>query len=144
MHRYKGTETPYIVLLTESVENPKDGGGAGKNIFTNLLGNFTTHKDVSGSQVKFTSEFFQSWQGERLFSISDLPRNFDFLFLKNISSDSALIKKLYRDEESVSAEKLPKLLLSTNYSIDISDGGLKRRTMIIEFTNFFTTLLQSL
>lgn len=138
MHRYKSTETPYFVLLTESVENPKDGGGAGKNIFTNLLGHFTTHKDVSGSQVKFTSEFFQSWQGERLFSISDLPRNFDFLFLKNISSNSALIKKLYRDEESVSAEKLPKLLLSTNYSIDISDGGLKRRTMIIEFTNFFT------
>lgn len=138
LHKYKDSSTSYYTVLTETVEDPRYGGGSGKNVFTNLLGHFTTSHEVPGSQIKFTSEFFQSWKNQRLMVVSDLPKNFDFQFFKNISSNSALIKKLYKDEYEVKPEKLPKLMFSTNYSFDITDGGLKRRTLILEFTDFFT------
>lgn len=138
LHRYKDTSTSYFVLMLEAVDDPKKGGGAGKNILSNLLGRFTTNVEVPGTQVKYTSEFFQAWNGERIMTVSDLPKDFDFLFLKNLTSNSAILKRLYKDEIKVDASELPKLLLSSNYSVDISDGGLARRVMILEFTDFFT------
>ena len=137
-HKYKDTSTPYFILGLETVENPKDGGGAGKNVLSDLLGKFTSNLEVSASQLSFDSKFFQSWNNERMMTISDLPPNFNFLFLKNLTSNSALVKKLYKDEVSIKSNFLPKLFLTSNYSVEIKDGGLKRRTMIIEFTDFFT------
>lgn len=138
LHGYKDSSGSYAILATESVLNPKDGGGAGKNILGNLLNLMTTYKDVPASQIQLNEKLFQSWNGEKVMSISDTPKDFDFDFLKNIISNSAIVKKLYKDEKDIPAEKLPKLLLSTNFSINITDGGLKRRIKILEFTDFFT------
>lgn len=138
-HQYKDETMGYIVILTESCPDPKDGGGSGKNIFSSLLGLTTTIKNVPGSQIQFNEKFFQAWNGERIFSISDLPNKFDFGFLKEISTGSGIIKKLFKDEVSMPPDRMPKILLSTNFSYEISDGGIKRRIIPIEFTDFFTT-----
>lgn len=137
-HQYKDETTGYIVILTESCADPKDGGGSGKNIFGSLLGLTTSFKNVPGSQTQFNEKFLQAWNWERVFSISDLPPKFDFAFLKEISTGNGILKKLWEDELSIPMERMPKILLSTNYSYDISDGGLKRRMIPIEFTDFFT------
>ena len=80
----------------------------------------------------------QSWNGEKIFCISDVPKGFHFLSLKEMAGGTGLMKKLFKDEISIPAELMPKLLLHTNYSVEITDGGLKRRVKIIEFTDFFT------
>ena len=36
-HEYKDETAAYIIVLTEQCENPKDGGGAGKNVFSELF-----------------------------------------------------------------------------------------------------------
>jgi hypothetical protein len=80
----------------------------------------------------------QSWKGERIFSISDAPKNFNFAFLKNLSTGTGIIKKLYSNEDTIAASDMPKFLVSTQFSYEVSDGGLRRRLIPIEFTNFFT------
>lgn len=138
LHNYKSSAEPYIILFLEAVSDPKKGGGSGKNVLTSLLGLMNSLHEVPASQLKFTGEFFQSWRGQRIMAVSDLPKRFDFAFLKNISSNSAIIKRLYKDEFVVDANKLPKIILQSNYSSDISDGGIKRRVRTCEFTDFFT------
>lgn len=138
LHNYKSSSEPYIILFLEAVSDPKKGGGSGKNVLTSLLGLLNSLHEVPASQLKFTGEFFQSWNGQRIMAVSDLPKRFDFSFLKNISSNSAIIKKLYKDEFVVASDKLPKILLQSNFSVDISDGGIKRRIRVCEFTDFFT------
>src|SRR5690606_4959414 len=138
LHNYKSSSEPYVILFLEAVSDPKKGGGSGKNVLTSLLGIMNSLHEVPASQLKFTGEFFQSWNGQRIMAVSDLPKKFDFSFLKNISSNSAIIKKLYRDEYVVAANKLPKIILQSNFSVDISDGGIKRRVRVCEFTDFFT------
>jgi hypothetical protein len=137
-HEYKDESTGYIIVLTEECPDPKQGGGSGKNIFTNLLKQTTTVANKPGSQVKFDEKFLQSWNNERIFALSDVPKHFDFLFLKELSTGSGIIKKLFKDEREVPVAKMPKILIQTNYSYEVKDGGLERRIIPIEFTNFFT------
>lgn len=137
-HEYKDETTGYIIVCSEQCQNPEDGGGSGKNVFCKLLENSTTYTSKPGAQSKFDEKFFQSWNGQKIFCISDLPERFDFIFLKELSTGSFIWKKLFKDEVEVKSEDAPKILCQTNYSVEIKDGGLKRRVIFIEFTNFFT------
>lgn len=137
-HEYKDSATSYIIVLVEETNDPKQGGGTGKNIFSNLFKLTTTLTNKPGVQVKFDEKFLQSWNHERIFCISDVPKNFDFLFLKEPSSGDGIMKKLYKDEVVIPNKDMPKFLLQTNYSYEVKDGGLARRIKQIEFTDFFT------
>lgn len=137
-HEYKDETAAYIIVLTEECENPKDGGGAGKNVFSELFKNITSFVSKPGTQVKYDEKFMQSWNGQKIMSISDVPKNFNFGFLKELSGGTGLMKKLFKDEAPIQSKDMPKFLISSNFSIEITDGGLKRRIKIIEFTDFFT------
>lgn len=137
-HEYNSEEMGYFVMLTEQCADPKDGGGSGKNLFTQLLKYTTTLCDKAGSQTKFDDTTFQTWAGERIFSISDLPKDFDLSFFKNISTGGIMFKRLYSNQVSIPISKSPKLLFNTNFSYQCSDGGLKRRIVPLEFTDYFT------
>lgn len=137
-HDYKDETTGYIVVLTEQCADPKNGGGSGKNVFCNLLKHTTTYTSKPGAQTKFDEKFFQSWNGQKIFGISDVPKNFDFSFLKEPSTGSFIWKKLFKDEIEVATEDAPKFIVQTNFSYEVTDGGLRRRIIPIEFTNFFT------
>src|SRR5580692_1130806 len=137
-HDYKDESMAYIILLVDQAANPRDGGGTGKNIFTNLLGHSTTLKNIAGVQAQFNEKFLQAWNFERVLALNDVPKNFNFLFLKEPSSGAAIQKKLYKDDLVISSDQMCKFVVSTNYSYDIADGGLLRRIIPLEFTPFFT------
>lgn len=137
-HEYKDETAAYIVVLIEEVENPKDGGGAGKNVFCELFKHITSFTGKPGSQVKFDETFMQSWNGQKIMCISDVPKTFNFSFLKSLTDGGGLMKKLFKDQAEIPSDMMPKFLIQTNYSYEITDGGLKRRIKGIEFTDFFT------
>jgi len=137
-HEYKDESQAYIIVLIEQCPDPKQGGGTGKNLFVNLLGHTTTLKNVSGAQVQLNEKFLQVWNYERVFAINDIPRKFNFGFLKEPAGGSATLKKLFKDERTIPVHEMPKFILSSNYSFDASDGGLKRRIIPLEFSPFFT------
>lgn len=137
-HEYKDEEGGYFVVLSEQCEDPRNGGGSGKNIFSSLFSQTTTYKNIPGTQVQYNEKFLQSWTGQRVFSISDVPKKFEFLFLKELSTGSGIVKRLWHNEQALESKDMPKLIISTNYSYEVSDGGLRRRIIPIEFTDFFT------
>ncbi|MDQ1139461.1 bifunctional DNA primase/polymerase [Pedobacter agri] len=137
-HEFKDETTGYIIVLTEACKDPKLGGGSGKNVFCNLLKLTTTYLSKPGGQGKFDEKFFQVWNNQKVFGISDLPKNFDFKAFKEPATGSFIQKKLYKDEIEVPVEKTPKFIMQTNYSFTDSDGGLIRRIIALEFTDFFT------
>lgn len=137
-HQFKDETTGYIIVLTEQCADPKQGGGSGKNIFSTLFSCTTTYKSIPGSQVKYDEKFLQAWNKERIFAVSDVPQKFDFGFLKELSTGTGILKKLFKDETAIDVEEMPKFIIQTNFSYEITDGGLKRRIIGIEFTDFFT------
>lgn len=137
-HDYKDETTGYIIVLTEKCQDPAEGGGTGKNIFCNLLRHTTTFTGVPASQVQKNEKLLQSWTGQKIFAISDAEEKFDFAFLKSLITDGAVIKKLFKNEVTIGIADVPKFIVQTNYSYHITDGGVKRRVIPIEFTDFFT------
>ncbi len=137
-HEYNDETMGYMIVLTEQCADPKDGGGSGKNIFAKLLGLVTSYTAKAGSQTKFDEQTFQTWNGERVFAIHDLPKNFDMIYFKDISTSGFVWKKLHVNQKIVSIHDSPKLIFSTNFSYECSDGGLRRRLVPLEFTDFFT------
>lgn len=137
-HRFKEEPSSFIVALTEQCENPEDGGGSGKNVFCKLFEHTTTFMSTSGEQVSYDSKFLQSWKQEKIFCISDPPKNFKWGFLKDLTTNDGLIKKLYSNERVVQCEDMPKFIVPTNFSYDGNEPGIKRRIRQLEFTSFFT------
>lgn len=136
-HDYRDEEG-YWIIATEQCENPKEGGGAGKNVFCNLMSLTTTYKPVPASMIKKDNNLFQSWDGQRIFCMGDIPKGFDLIFFKDIVTGNAVVNKKYINEYAIDIEDMPKLLGSSNYSFDDTDPGIKRRIRAVEFTDFFT------
>ncbi len=138
-HEYKDSSMAYIIILTETCPDPKQGGGSGKNVFCDLLKHSTSYISKPAGQVKnFDENFFQVWGGQRVFGISDLPKDFDLTFLKEPAGGDILLKKLFKDQRIINVDKAPKFIVQTNFSYEVSDGGLKRRIIPLEFTDYFT------
>lgn len=137
-HRYKEENSSFIVALTEQCENPEDGGGSGKNVFCKLFEHTTTFMSTSGEQISYDSKFLQSWNNEKIFCISDPPKSFKWGFLKDLTTNDGMIKKLYSNESVVLCEDMPKFIVPTNFSYDGNEPGIKRRIRQLEFTSFFT------
>jgi hypothetical protein len=137
-HDFKSESAGYIIVLSETVPDPKDGGGSGKNVFGNMLRNTISVSTVPGSMVQFNERFFQPWNGQRVYFLADIPKKIDWSFLKEMATGNGLLKKLYKDELEIDSKDMCKLLLNTNYSYDDADGGLKRRIIPVEFSNYYT------
>ena len=137
-HQYKDETTGYIIVLTESCPDPKQGGGSGKNIFSSSFGLTTTYKSIPGSQVKHDEKFLNAWSGERIFAVSDVEKRFNFGFLKELSTGAGILKKLFKDEVAVDVADMPKFIIQSNYSFETTDGGLRRRIIPLEFGDHFT------
>jgi hypothetical protein len=137
-HEFKDETMGYIIVLSETCSDPKDGGGSGKNVFCNLLKLTTSYISKPGAQAKFDEKFFQVWNGQKIFGISDVDKDFKFSFLKEPATGSFVWKRLWSNEVSLEAGAGPKFIIQTNYSYDVSDGGLARRIIPLEFTDYFT------
>lgn len=139
-HEYKDSSSGYFVVITEAVKKSDQGGGSGKNIFCSLL-NYTTSytgRAASQSQNRLDEKLLQAWSGQRVLGINDVPEGFDFAFFKDLITGSGVQKKLFKDERVIPEEEMPKFIAQTNFSVVCSDGGLKRRIILLEFTDFFT------
>lgn len=137
-HLFKDETTGYIITLTEKVINPKNGGGSGKNIFCNLFKQITTVCNTNGAQLNYDERFLQSWNRERIMSLSDVPKDFPFSFLKEGATGTMKWRRLFHNGVDVEVEDTPKFVIQTNYSFEVTDGGVGRRVIPLEFSDFFT------
>jgi len=137
-HEYKDATIGYISILSEVVNDAKLGGGSGKNLFFNLLGESTTVMTRPGEGAKIDETLLQSWKGENIFVLSDPEKSFPISKLKDYATNDGLVKYLYKNATIVRLEDMPKLGVATNFTFDIRDGGLKRRLRFLEFTDYFT------
>lgn len=148
---YKRRGKGYVIPLVEGVPKGK-GGGSGKGLFFELLGDsvpyrqdekgskkWTTMIAISGRQMeKGDAEMMQMWNGEWIIHYSDVPKNFDISNLKDMITDGGSVKKLYQDIFKVEARDFPNIGLSSQWAIiDGNDPGVKRRVRKLILTNYF-------
>jgi len=136
-HDYKSTRTPYIAVLCETCDNPDNGGGSGKNVFTNLLRFTSSVLNKPAKGIKFDDTMLRTRKQERILSINDAEKDFDYLALREFSSGEGEVGKKYEQERTISNKDMPKPIVNTNYAFNPFAPGLKRRLIPAEFTSFF-------
>lgn len=137
VHDYRDSSQGWIVVLTESCADAKDGGGAGKSAFCELLKPITGVLVKNAVQFTYDERSFGSWNGERIFVIADAPKDFRYDWLKESATGTLTVRKMHRDAVDVPTVDAPKFVVNTNHSFVATDGGMDRRVIPIEFTNFF-------
>lgn len=137
IHDYKSGAMPYMVGLVESTADSQSIGGSGKNLLISLVSQLATTHHISGEMLKPDSTMLQSWNGQRVVSIDDLPKKFNYDGLKELISGEVLVKHLFKDIKTYSHTQLPKVIINTNHGVPTMRGDIRRRVRCVEFTDFF-------
>ncbi len=94
---------------------------------------------IDGRNFKFDKNFaFQSITPETdIIEFNDASKNFNFEKLFSIITDNITIEKKNRDEFFIPFEQSPKILISTNYSVNGFSDSSTDRQFVIEFTDHY-------
>ncbi|CAZ98727.1 hypothetical protein [Zobellia galactanivorans] len=139
LHDYKDQSNAFFTVFGESVDDSSKGGGAGKGLVSNALSYVvnTTFKDMR----QFSPQDPFAWSGvtnqTKILVLSDLKKGFDHSILYNMVTDSIEVNRKNKPVEIIEFENSPKILASTNYSIDMSTGHGNRRLRLVEFAPYF-------
>lgn len=139
-NNYKSEDRAYFIGFIEEVEDPIDGGGAGKSLISRLLNNVTTVHAMSADGKKQDVTYWQSWNNESVIVLSDIPERYKYTFLKDPIDGDLTYKKLFKDIITIPHKYAPKVTFNSNYGFLCEDGGVKRRARIIELTPYYTEL----
>jgi hypothetical protein len=139
LHRYKDPGRPWAIILAEETENEKDGGGTGKGILIKAISKLINTVKVNGKGFNPDKNFV--WQRvtlqTQLIAIEDCDKNLDFEKFNSHITEGATVEKKNKDELFIEYKDSPKMIFTTNYTVNIKGNHGKRRSKVFEFSPFF-------
>ncbi|MFL5786653.1 MAG: bifunctional DNA primase/polymerase [Flavisolibacter sp.] len=140
LHKYKDPSRPYAIVLGEETENEEKGGGTGKGIVIKGLGHLSSVVDIDGKTFNSESQF--AWQRVNLdtniIAVQDTKKHFYFESLFNVITEGLQVQKKHRDEFFIPFKRSPKIVITTNFTVDQNSNAAKRRQKVFEFSGFFS------
>lgn len=139
MHNYKDPVRPYAVILGEESDKSDDGGGTGKGIFVTAVSHIINTQQIDGKNFKQDKSFAFQRVGldTKLIAIQDIRKNVDFEGYYSLITEGITVERKNKDELYIPYCDSPKILFTTNYTIDNSSNHAARRQRLLEFCDFF-------
>lgn len=139
LHRYKNpTVTKAIIFIDEKLSE-NAFGRSGKGVVAKAINQIRSLVTEDGRNFRFDNTFaFQkvNLDTEILF-FDDVNKKFQFERLFSIITEGIDVEKKNRNKFHISFEDSPKILISTNYSVQGSDDSSKDRQFVIEFSDYY-------
>lgn len=136
LHPFKDSANAYLVLFGEAVADSNLGGGAGKGVTGAGISKIvnTAFKDMRQYSSSDAFKWSMVNQETDVFILSDLKQNFDHQILYNLITEGFEVNKKNEPVAIYPFADSPKLLASTNYSLDSDSGHGGRRVRLVEFS----------
>lgn len=118
----------------------QSNGGAGKSLVGNALSYILPQVSIAGSMFKKDDQFAFSAVNKttRNIFIDDIKPNFDFKHIYPFITGDMEINPKGKDRYTIKVDHSPKVLLTTNHTINgASDGSTKRRIIYMEYSNWY-------
>ena len=131
-----------IILYDESItdiNNPS--GGTGKGIFAKALSYLRQQVVIDGKKFDPNSKFvFQNvTEDTQMVVIDDVKPHMDFKFFHSILSEGLTVEGKNQTSWKFSADKTPKIIISSNSVFSNKGTTNKRRQYILEFSDFYSS-----
>lgn len=139
LHKFKHPAKTFAVILAEETDDETKGGGTGKGIFIKALERILSSVTIDGKNFKPDKSFaYQRVKLDtKLVAIQDVDKLFDFEKFYSIITEGWTIEKKNKDELYMVYDDSPKVLLTTNYTINDTGNHARRRQKVIEFSDHF-------
>lgn len=139
LHKYKHPAKAFAVILGEETEDDAKGGGTGKGLFVKAIDHMMNTETIDGKNFKMDKSFaFQRVKMEtKVIVIQDVQKTFDFQLFYSIITEGITIEKKNMDELYMKYEDSPKIVVTSNYTVNDSGNHAKRRQKLIEFSDYF-------
>ena len=139
LHNYKdSTNAKAVIFLDEKLS---DGayGRSGKGLLAQAIGKLRKTIRLDGRNFNFSKSFsFQSVTLDTaIIEFNDVTKKFNFDKLFSIITDDITVEKKNQNEIIIPFHQSPKIIISTNYTIEGSDDSTLDRQFVVEFSDHY-------
>lgn len=141
LHRYKDpSNTKAVIFVDQAISRAgESNGGTGKSLTAKAIGKIRKQNSLGGKQFDPNNRFaFQNVDinAKSLF-IDDVKADFDFESMFNVVTDDMQIERKHRDQYTVPFKDSPKVIITTNSTLNGSGNSHERRQFIVEFSDYY-------
>jgi hypothetical protein len=133
VHRHKDPANAKAIIFMDTYKDGNANGGTGKSLLTKGIGRVRESAFQDGKYFTSSDRFVFSHvsYGTRILIIDDVPKNFEFEKIFPLITEKAVIERKYENKFIIPFEESPKVVITTNYTVEGSGTSHKRRK--IEF-----------
>jgi lambda repressor-like predicted transcriptional regulator len=140
IHEYKVQSDSFAVIFAEDSIEAREGGGRGKNLVTKGVGHIRSTITMNGKTFNPAGDF--AWQrvtpDTRVVCIDDLTKKSQFEQYNSIITEGMAVNQKGKQEIWLSHAYSPKIVFTTNYTIDNEAVFEKRRQKTVLFSDYFS------
>ena len=139
IHRYKDRINPKAVVLMEQCDDYDKGGGTGKGLLIQALGQVVKVAIKSGKSFDPGSTFaFQDIDpATAIINISDTGAKFKVEEYNSLITDAIKTERKNKDSITLNYDESPKIVFDMNYSLVENSESALRRVIALEFSDYF-------
>ena len=129
IHRHKDPANAKAIIFMDTYKDGSPNGGTGKGVLTKGIGKVreSVYQDgkffISSDKFVFSNVNY----GIRLLIIDDVPKNFDFEKIFPLITEKTVVERKYENKFVIPFEESPKIIITTNYTVEGTGGSHKRR-----------------
>ncbi|MHC1738967.1 MAG: bifunctional DNA primase/polymerase [Ignavibacteriaceae bacterium] len=139
LHTYKNPANAKAVIFCDEAILTGAAGRSGKSLVAAAIGKIRLICDLGGRTFSFNKSFpFQQvTPATEIILFNDIDKKFPFERLFNVVTDSMVVEKKNKPEETIPFAHSPKVLMNTNYSILNNDHSSIARQFTVEFSSHY-------
>lgn len=139
LHTYKDVSKAKAIILLDEKLSEAAFGRSGKGLVSKSISKLRNVVSIDGRNFRFDKSFaFQSVNLDTdIICFDDAAKKFSFDRLFSVITEGITVEKKNRDEFFIPFESAPKILITTNYSIDGTDDSTMDREFVVEFSDFY-------
>lgn len=139
LHRQKDPANAKAIIFMDTYIDDNPNGGTGKGLSTKAF-------DKVRKSVFQDGKFFQSGNrfsfsdithATRILIFDDVPRNFDFEKIFPLITEKAVVERKYENKFTIPFEESPKILITTNYTVEGQGTSHSRRKIEFIFSETY-------
>jgi len=136
---YKDPSSAKAIIFIDEKLSDNAFGRSGKGLVSKAVSQMKNILKIDGKNFSFDRSFmFQAVdQDTQLIIFDDVKKKFSFEKLFSILTEGITIEKKNKNEYRVPYERSPKILITTNHTVEGTDDSSIDRQFVVEFSDYY-------